>query len=52
MAVGPLLDEETHDAILETRKRRKDAAQQGAAKRTGKRSEGSGSSSGKSQSEG
>lgn len=35
MTVGPFLSEEQHDAILETRERRKQAAQQGASKRSG-----------------
>jgi hypothetical protein len=44
MHVGPLLSEEEHDAIVETRKRRKQAARQGADKRASKRPDESGDS--------
>jgi hypothetical protein len=52
MTVGPLLAEEQHDAILETRERRKQAAQQGSAKRSGASSQKSGDTSDASKSKG
>jgi hypothetical protein len=52
MTVGPLLSEEQHDAILATRERRKQVAQQGAAKRGGTSSQKSGDTPAASQSKG
>lgn len=45
MRVGPFLSQEQHDAIQETRDRRKQVAQQGASKRSGQSSQQSGGKS-------
>jgi hypothetical protein len=52
MTVGPLLSEEQHDAIIATRERRKQASQQGAAKRGGQSSQKSGDTPDASKSKG